>query len=407
MAGSSKVQTVIGIRSIGSLQAGYSLKGYKEKRRIEDLNCLGKQNCVHVVTRDGYEFTVDLRHPVEIVDQGEFKEVLAKNLELGDKIPISLNDCGKFPADDENIRVKDLVEDELEEFVEDSLSNNLPHRVNEDLAFLIGFAQISLRLFIEGETTVTRLYFDNFTQMAREKIITQLKNYWGDLLQDSVAEEAEVKGYLELPESVVNWMKGIGLLGIKKSAKVPSFIFRASKKVMAAYLKGLFEARGTVTQAGNVYLEIFSEDFVKDIQLLLSCFGIASFWVGVEEDYQNRIKLILKGPRSKYNFYKNISFESLGRVKRLADYVALAESLGAIKTDYTTTEVVAIIPCVDTVYEVNVDGDHLFMIDGILTHNCQGSHLAAPFRELNQDLAVSGAKELIRNTGTKDVSPYA
>ncbi len=75
--------------------------------------------------------------------------------------------------------------------------------------------------------------------------------------------------------SITGWLRELGLHGLGSGARyTPGSIFRSTRETIAAYLRGLFSCDGHVTRGTGVYFTSSSERLARDVQHLLTRFGI-------------------------------------------------------------------------------------------------------------------------------------
>lgn len=191
---------------------------------------------------------------------------------------------------------------------------------------------------------------------------------------------------------------------------VPHFIWRSSKPIIREFLRGLFEADG-FNAYGTNRVALFSKypEFIRDIQLLLLAFGITSravsmkkkaadghFYTGNQLElrtaeaikFNEEIGFISARKRGRYDpvaYEKKWKIKCKGNSKRpyiiLEDEIASVEDTGRI----------------EEVWNLTVEGDHLFDANGILTHNTEDE-------AFQQTGAVFFAQEKLTELTRKHVS---
>ena len=108
-----------------------------------------------------------------------------------------------------------------------------------------------------------------------------------------------------------------------KKRRVPGFIFTLLNNQIAGFIRGFFDAEGTV---GNHSVELCSSslELIREIQSLLLRFGISSqvYENLLEKTKQKyRHKLFLYGQENIVNFERLIGFGSVRKSKRLKKYI--------------------------------------------------------------------------------------
>jgi len=181
------------------------------------------------------------------------------------------------------------------------------------------------------------------------------------------AKTEENKGCVRVSSrGLVRWMEKSGLI---KRAHVPSVILRSPRSVQAAFLRGLFGADGTVSaDDGRVSLSTKHRSLAEDVSILLrSAFGIESRIVDVERgregdfvDVGFQYILSLRGPRGA--FFDRVGFSSTAKMRRLELH---RDRLGR----NLWVKVKSITPGRTRVYDLEVEGDHSYVANGIISHN--------------------------------------
>lgn len=218
---------------------------------------------------------------------------------------------------------------------------------------------------------------------------------------------------------------------LKKSRKrtIPSFVHKLEKKELAGFMRGLFDAEGTVGDH-NVEIASTSRTLLKQLQLLLLRFGIPSYIY----DYIQNEKVIAgqKIKRTPYSrlyiydrwaihiFKEKIGFNSKDKTRRLNKMLEKLEKKWknrkqfsqytyAPKSEYgyyehkdyvtailTGSEEIVLerVKSVDvvnmrkavTVYDLEVEGLHNYLAGGVFVHNSVSS---PPMDKYVRDVTVS------------------
>ncbi len=169
-----------------------------------------------------------------------------------------------------------------------------------------------------------------------------------------------------------------------RKVHVPDFIWKSSKPVVREFLRGLFEADGY--NAWETYrVALFSKypDFIKDIQLLLLAFGITSRGVSMKK--KNGDGRIFTGNQLELRtaeaikFNLEVGFLSARKQNRF-DPIAYEKKWTTPRRGNSKRPVILfedeIVSVVDEqvteqVWNLSVEGEHLFDANGILTHNTE------------------------------------
>jgi hypothetical protein len=160
--------------------------------------------------------------------------------------------------------------------------------------------------------------------------------------------------------------------GRRRVVCVPEVIKRSDSAVVAAFLRGYFEADGSVVSCG---VEACSKDeqFLRDVQVLLMQFGIhsvlKSFTGSQRAGYGDRHYWKLRLRRASADvFWDEIGFIGERKQRRLGALTERAPTSNNYKPMPSELEVVAVEPCWLTPVDLQVDGSE-FVAHGVTSHN--------------------------------------
>ncbi len=160
-------------------------------------------------------------------------------------------------------------------------------------------------------------------------------------------------------------------LSFLREKRVPTLILKSGDKVVAQFLKWLYEADGTVFSSrrgcGAIGLKAKNIELLRDVQVLLLRFGIHSRIIGNA--------LLTRRGESILKFAGKIGFASNKKRTRLANLEARAKRLRGL-TGQRSERVVAIYNREPAdVYDIEVPRTHRFIANGIISHNTAKSQL--------------------------------
>jgi intein/homing endonuclease len=169
--------------------------------------------------------------------------------------------------------------------------------------------------------------------------------------------------------------------GTRRKICVPECIWKSPKKIIKQFLRGLFDSDGFAnSKSARISFFSKSEQFSKDIQLLLLSFGITSY----------RKKEIKKGGSDKHDYTGNsislrasearifgveIGFVSSRKNDRVKNWIQ-TNKIGrtAKKIEFTDNVIKIERLGIKKVYDLELKGErHIFECQGIMVHNCNST----------------------------------
>ncbi len=311
---------------------------------------LGKKPGLKIKTKEGYEVTVTREH--RFLTKEGWKS--AKDLKAGDKIYL-----GRIhPA-----------------FIKEEIDNG--NEIDEEVAFALGW------LYGDGSLNkyYVAWYFSDKDSVAEGRVRRGIAKIGGNPLSHTyVLSKSEHK--IQYNKGTRVYRNILELIGgyMEKSPQraLHDLIWRMSPKNLLAFLRGLFTADGYVDNDGAVRLTSSSLQLLKDIQIILTQFGIYSTICerpyksdfaytavnGEEKVYEGKgyYELIINGYSRKI-FKDLIGFEDIHKMEKL--------TLAKTKRDSLWGTVIRIedVGSVDF-YDFTVPKTHNYIANGILHHNC-------------------------------------
>ncbi|SCL31689.1 ribonucleoside-diphosphate reductase class II [Micromonospora inyonensis] len=234
----------------------------------------GEEPTRRIVTEAGYRIQGTLAHRIKVVDPGSGEWVWKRMAEVaaGDLVPIQLGTLVGEPR-----RVPLPVLDQA--YYTDDRRLYVPDVVDAELAELVGYFMGDGSLHAKG----LRFCVADADLDVVERLRVLGKGLFG--LEPVVSEQA---GYREVTFASVRlarWWQAAGfaktLPGVDHTGKgwsprVPSAVLETNDvSVYAAFLRGLFEADGTVA-SGVPSLSTASEAFAAEVRTLLLTLGMAT-----------------------------------------------------------------------------------------------------------------------------------
>lgn len=212
------------------------------------------------------------------------------------------------------------------------LSSKFPETPNEEIMQLIGY-------LIGDGTKMGRNYG---CVCATDKDIDNLQKYADILKNLGLSPRIEQRERNRLKVYDVNfrrWLEKIesSMLSLSPIRRVPSLICKSPKTHIAAFLKGLYDAEGSVKHHSIVFCTS-SERLVHEVQILLQRFNIISHIYDQDQSTStfgggSAFQLAISYPQSLATFREEIGFSDLRKVKKLNDVVERSGNAVSSKID--------------------------------------------------------------------------
>ncbi len=311
---------------------------------------VGRKKGLKIVTKEGYEITVTYEH--KFLTSDGWKE--AYRLKKGDKILVGTID----PR---------LITNVVKEGVE----------LDEDLAFALGW------LLVKGTLNNRYIawYFrpNNTNAVERvEKALTKLGVDVSNVRRRKRSSEYVIR--FSSKTRVYEYIRNILGTTLSKSRTkgLPEVIWRFNIKTLSAFLRGLFSANGIINDGKSIRLRSSNEAMLKDVQILLTMFGIKSRIC--RRSCGNKFtRMVKKKSRRTHcsECYYELVIEEYGR-KIFYEYIGseqLSECLKPSLLKKTNignfwAEVKHIREVEADFYDFTVPVTHTYIANGIVNHNC-------------------------------------
>ena len=370
-----------------------------ESREVYDRNIIADHKTVTVRTRRGHKLTGSNNHRIMLADGESWRRL--DELEVGDEIRVaggadlwpqkrvvldyrppsrvSLDDV----ANEANVslstvlrhragsavRSASAVDSALEAYesvYNQALSQSLNRRipvaiptvVDEDFAtflgLLIGDGHISRAKRHFGFTTGDKEQVERFSELVQSlfdvhPVVSRDGNRW------------RVLGYSETVSDFLEDELGLSSGPCASEKEVPAAILRSPKEVVAAFLRGLFDADGHAGEQG-VILSTSSEKMGEQVQLLLMNFGI----LNRRRQQQDGCWHVHVAGKSAQRFADEIGFGLERKELRLQSYV---EDRKWFKEESWSDEITSVEEGRGDVYDISVRTTHRYAAAGFVNHN--------------------------------------
>ncbi|MBI4214712.1 ATP-binding protein [archaeon] len=174
-----------------------------------------------------------------------------------------------------------------------------------------------------------------------------------------------------------------------KTKRIPGIILMSGNKVVASFLRWLFEADGCVFDKGrgrrSISLKSKEIELLRDVQMLLLRFAIHSRILGGDS-------LMIRRGESMLKFRKHIGFVTAKKKQRLEKLAKAAEKFKRFKSQRSERIVKVLRSSARAdVYDMEVLRSHRFIANGIISHNTAKTQLLRYVKTLApKGLYVSG-----------------
>lgn len=162
---------------------------------------------------------------------------------------------------------------------------------------------------------------------------------------------------------LLDWLLSLGInLSDKAPRKrIPTPVLRSPKEVVAAFLRGYFDADAYAGKEG-IRLSSSSIELIRTVQIILLNFGILS----TQRPQQDGCRHLEITGASAKRFFDEIGFRLTRKQEALREYIA---SHRWFKREDTTDEIVHIETGCDDVFDITVDEKHAYVANGFINHN--------------------------------------
>ena len=290
----------------------------------------GEAETKRIRTSCGYEIQGTEKHKIKILDSetGELKWKKFSELEPEDIIPLAMN---TIFGDEKEV----LLPPKPELYWNNDFEMKVPEKMNEDLAEIIGYFMGDGSLHSKG----LRFCVDNKDDDVIENLKIMMKNLFN--LDIFVSQK---KGYKEVAVNsvpLVMWWVACGFSKLKPSEEhkgkgyspyIPDAILHTNnRKIYSKFLKGLYEADGTVNN-GVPSISTVNKEFSEEIKTLLLSLGYATITKIDKTGWSNSDLYVLRLKNCSYNkrFLDNIGF--IG--KRKENAILISQGFQSGKNDH-------------------------------------------------------------------------
>lgn len=429
-SGDTKINTDKGLIPIKDLVGGKEARVLTHKgfKNITARFNNGEQELYEVVTRTGYSVKATANHKFKMFSaDGELKDILLKDLVVGDRIPILSNP--NLEIGQVNTFKTSFYYDKLPGCTTLNEDVRLPKYMTEDLAYFLGF------MYGNGSMYADKLISLSVSNRYPE-VVSKLQRISKELFDlEAIVKDGDgaCKNVFIYSSYLVEYLRLNGLSKQKAlDIKVPECLFTETKTNIASFIAGYFDADGHNPKI-KTYKTItsISKEFLNDIQTLLLQLGVFCSVVLYREaignwkplykltvpggvigerfynalcDYSYRLKLNRISNTSSMFIYRKFTPNSLGvrdkhyrgicrgefpfsitsmsRIEAASDLPVL-ENLSFVAED----EIMSITKLgVECTYDLEVEDLHILSGNGIYTSNSRRAAQIAVLRVDHPDI---------------------
>lgn len=264
-----------------------------------------------ITTQDGYSLTATLNHKVRVIDEnGDYVWRELKDIKLNDWVALQLN---TFVGKKFRFSVFE------KEFHSNTKKCRLPEKMTDQLAEFMGYF-IGDGCFHKGKVMLAIPHDSLELKECFDKIVKNIFNI--DSRYEQKLNDKSINNIYH-SQMLVDWLKFVGVnKENSKNVEIPLCILEGSKKDAQAFVRGLFDADGTIRKDGYISLSSISKKLINQTQILLLSLGISS----KARVYRNRKsafgnnplwRLEINTPLGLKRFREQIGFTGKQKKKRL------------------------------------------------------------------------------------------
>lgn len=278
----------------------------------------GVKDTIKIVSHCGYEEEGTLNHRIKVMSEdGTIQWRYLEDVKVGDYIGINRS-TDLWPI--RSLSLRDFHEKLLSDNSVNSKSVILPDILNEKWATLLGVLVGDGTWGVEGGLQVTigpyPEWVEDVKKIFNESVGCPLINtYRNGRYYRICYYSKKVRKFLD--------KLGYNLDAKSDDKRIPWIIMQSPKKVVSAFLRGLFETDGSVERKRTVSFSTASVKLAQEVQLLLLNYGIVSHIRYRTNKKYNKVycHLNLIGSESINIFYNEIGFISDRKQSLLKSYV--------------------------------------------------------------------------------------
>lgn len=233
-------------------------------------------------------------------------------------------------------------------------TGRLPTELAPDLAYLMGV--------LSGTETRTRQGALTFT-LRDASLVATVRRIVREQFDVHLALGAHDHEYVIPGAAPVACLAALGMHWDETHApRVPNAILRAPRTCVVAFIRGFFDAAGQLTADGAVRASVAAEPLARHLHLLLLNLGIVAKLAADHGPHGSVYTLTIDATETD-NFFRQVS--ATGPTEPRNPPLSSTTVTDGLAYD----PVVQIAPGSAEVFDLNVDDDHAYVANGIVSHN--------------------------------------
>ncbi len=280
----------------------------------------------------------------------------------------------------------------------------VPEHTNVDLMWLLGLFVGDGNLQDAGKTHRVQFAIPDSQPAVRDEIVRVVQEQFGLRVIAADAYRVVINS-----KALVSWLWNLGLSGTSKSKRVPDWVFGLPTAERLAFLGGWVDADGYVPpRADAVVLTCVSNALIQQFEQLAELSGLkvgspigfsqphrhapermgGAWRVNVTGDYS---RLGCRNPARTDRFRPGLNHHNPASAKGVTFKAHTNEWLG-----FAPVQSIEAFD-VEPVYDIEVDGPHNFIAEGMIVHNSE-----VVYHQIREDLAEKGVIFLDTDTALRE-----
>jgi ribonucleotide reductase alpha subunit/intein/homing endonuclease len=269
----------------------------------------GVKDLYEVTTSRGYRTRVTLDHKMAVLRDGEIATIPLRELEEGDEILLHIGESTSNNPELVPLSSSPYVRSKMSTTLNEGVT--LPEYLTPELAYLLGYSYGD-GYVLQGKKVTWKdekgisLAVANTRPEVQNQLVSAIKNLFS--IEPVVGPgDGACTNVRFCSRLVVEWLQENGLLKEKAEViRVPEAIFCSPSEVVAAFIRGYFDADGCDrSRKGGYGFGSVCREMLEDIQLLLLVNGIVSHIVVQDRNllgWRHIYRLIVTGAQFKERF---------------------------------------------------------------------------------------------------------